>query len=231
MSKSIQLFILPFAGGAASAFRELEGLLSENIDVHTIEYPGRGTRTSEVFCQSMDELIEDAAVQIKELRNPEIPFSLMGYSMGVEVAFDLAQYKLDEKPEHLFFCARETIDLDTKGHDFALLDKEEFAKKIIAFGGINPEIVENKRFLNIYLKPVYEDYKLLREYQYHPEYGTLTNNLTILYCEKDIPQRDVMGWSMVTTGDTRFYEMGNNHFFINDCANEMADIINREILM
>ncbi|MCD8016097.1 MAG: thioesterase domain-containing protein [Lachnospiraceae bacterium] len=230
MDKAIQLFILPFAGGTAASFKMLEKLLDDKIDVYTVEYPGHGKRASDHFCKSFDELLDDVAYQIKEQRIHGLPFSLMGYSMGVEAAFDLAQYKLDEQADHLFFCARDTISLNTKGHDYALLDSERFSEKIAELGGVDRKIIQNKRFRDIYIKPVYEDYKLIMEYEYHPERGLLNNNLTIMYCEKDTPWKDIMGWEKITTGKTYFFEMGDNHFFINDCTQKMADIINTALI-
>lgn len=224
--KNVQLFIMPFAGGSASAFNELEGYLDSSVDVHIIEYPGRGSRISEPFCDTMEHLIEDAERQIGEKRNPELPFALMGYSMGVEVAFDLAQYVLKEKPLHLFFAAREAICYDTNGHDYSLLQMDLFIQKIVSLGGINEKILKNRRFLEMYMRPIYADYKLLHDYMYKSEKNNLTSNLTVFYSELDTPFLKVKEWEKLTTGITRFYEFGDNHFFINQFAKQMSVIIN-----
>lgn len=228
-SKKIQLFILPFAGGSAAAFTELSSLLAEWIEVYVIEYPGRGSRLSEPFCDTMEDLIEDSKKQIETLRKAELPFALMGYSIGVEVSFDLAQYALDEKPEYVFFAAREAIHYDTAGHDYVLLKEDDFQKKIIDFGGIDERVIKNKRFLNIYMRPVHADYKLLNQYIYKKEKGKLGCDMTVFYCEKDTPYEKVKEWETHTEGEIDYFELGENHFFIRKYAREMAEIINQKL--
>lgn len=225
-NKKIQLFCIPFAGGSAASFRELCSYLDDFIDVHVVEYPGRGMRIRDHFLETMDELVQDVKRQVCEKRVNELPFSLLGYSMGVEVAFDLAQYVLEEKPSHLFFCAREVINMDTKGHDYSLLGKEQFIKKIVEFGGVDERILNNPRFCDVYMRPVYADYKLLHQYVYRRDKGLLNSNLTVFYSEQDTPLEIVSGWKEHTVGKTDFFEIGDNHFFIQQHAKEMADTIN-----
>lgn len=227
--KRVQLFCIPFAGGSAASFKELNSYLDEAIDVHAVEYPGRGMRIGHPFVNTMDELVQDVKDQIEANRIQGIPFALLGYSMGVEVAFNLAQFMLEEKPSHLFFAAREAIQLNTKGHDYALLSKEQFIDKIVEFGGVDERILNNKRFCDIYMRPVYADYKLLHEYVFKSEYGKLNSDLTVFYCEKDTPFAKIKGWSEHTSGNTVFYEMGDNHFFIKQHAKEMAETINLKL--
>lgn len=228
-NKKIQLFCMPFAGGSAMAFTEIKGFLDESIDVHIIEYPGRGTRNRESFCKTMDELIADAKQQVESYRNKELPFAILGYSMGVEVAFDLAQFELLEKPVHLFFAAREAICYDTNGHDYSLLQLDHFIDKIVALGGIDEKILKDRRFLEIYMRPIYADYKLLNQYVYKPEKGILNQDITVFYCEKDTSFKRIKDWKNLTFGQVDFLELGNNHFFIQQCAQEMADMIYKKL--
>lgn len=226
MSKPIaQLFIMPFAGGAKAAFKEFESYIDGDIEVVTVEYPGRGSRIREPFCLSMDELILDVKGQIEAARRPDLPFALMGYSMGCEVVFDLAQYILGEQANHLFFCARESIQYDTRGHDYALMDIDRFAERIIALGGIDEKIRNNERFFKIALRPIYADYKLLHDYVFKRDKGLLRQNITIFYSDADTPKEKVADWKEQTLGETDFYEFGDNHFFINQHGEEMAKII------
>lgn len=224
-----QLFIMPYAGGSKSSFKEIESFVADDIEVITVEYPGRGSRIREPLCVTMNQLISDVKNQIDFARNDSIPFVLFGYSMGCEITFDLAQYALKEKPSYIFLGAREAIHYDTKGHDYALLDINEFAKKIIELGGIDEVIRQDERFLNMAMKPIYADYKLLHDYFYKRDKGMLSQDITIFFCNEDTCRERVYPWNEHTTGKTEFIEMGNNHFFINQYAKEMADIISSRI--
>ncbi|MBQ9765492.1 MAG: thioesterase [Lachnospiraceae bacterium] len=230
MNKKIQLFCVPFAGGSEVSFKEMISLLDERIEAVPIEYPGRGRRKADAVYEKMDELILDVKRQIESARNKNIPFALMGYSMGCEIVFDLAQSVLEESPAYLFLAAREAIKYDTRGHDYCLLDKDEFARRIVELGGIDQRLTRDKRFLDIYMRHIYEDYKLLHDYVYKPEKGPIRQNTTVFYSEKDTPFAKVEEWKEVVTGTIDFYEFGDNHFFINQYAKEMADIISDKLL-
>lgn len=224
-----QLFILPFAGGGKSSFRKFGELFSDEIEVITIEYPGRESRAGEPCCNTISELVLDSASQIENSRNHSVPYVIMGYSMGCEVAFELAQNTLKEKPAHVIFCARESIEFDTQGKDYALLDDEAFAKAIIEKGGVDKRIASNPRFLEIAMRPIRADYVLLHNYMPRLELGKLEQDITVFYSDLDTPKEKVLGWEKHSNGITRFYELGDNHFFINQCGKEMAEIINSQI--
>ena len=110
-----------------------------------------------------------------------------------------------------------------------MLDKKHFIDKIVEFGGVDERILNNDRFCDIYIRPVYADYKLLHDYRYKPEYGKVDSDITVFYCEKDTPLVSVSGWEEHTAGQAMFYEMGDNHFFIRQYAKEIAEIITEKL--
>lgn len=228
MSKKIQLFCIPFAGGSSTAFNELCQNLDEFVVPYVIEYPGRGSRMKEPFAENLEMLMKDVKEQIVNSRIPGIPFALFGYSMGTAIAYDMAQFELEESPVHLFASAREALFHYIKSQEYALMERDEFKQKIIDFGGINEQILKNERFLDIYMKPIYADYKLWNQYVYK-EKGKLNCKITVFYSEKDTPYEKVIGWREMTKKRVDFYEYGRNHFFIQHHAKEMAEIINKNL--
>lgn len=223
--KSVQLFILPYAGGSAAAFKGLAGLLSSEIDTVIIEYPGRGRRIQELFADSWKMLVEDTKLQILDRRNRNIPFAVLGYSMGTALAYELIQHGLEEKPVHAFLCARGAGDRFDKSAGMAT--HEEFILEMRMLGGIDKRIENDMRLIKYFTKPAYEDYRLLQEYIYQAELGMPECNFTVFYCEKDTPYSEVAMWKTRTTGTVTFHEMGKNHFFLLSDAEKMADVINR----
>lgn len=224
MERKIQLFCLPFAGGSRASFKQLESMLEPSIDVFTIEYPGRATRIDEPFADSWESLMEDVKKQIKDHRISSLPFAILGYSMGTAIAYEMLQFRLDEKPIHAFLCARGCGgQFDIPGE---LKSKDEFAQELKKLGGMDERILKDRRFLNLFMCPVYEDYKLLNQYYYKPDKGLPEMDFTVFYCEKDTPYDTVQQWQNRTTGSVEYFEMGENHFFINSDCEEMAHIIN-----
>lgn len=229
-SPRIQLFCIPFAGGSSSSFYELCSYLDEAIECHVVEYPGRGVRSKEEYYTDIDQLIQDIKGQIITHRRHEVPYALFGYSMGTAICYDLIQYALKEKPLYAFMSARDALNLYSKSQTFAALGKERFVEEIKKLGGIDDRILNNRRFLEIYLEPIYADYKLWRQYKYKEELGIIDCDVTVFYSEQDTPYERVEGWKKLTAGEVDFYEFGNNHFFIKEHAQEMGAIINKKLL-
>lgn len=226
--KKLQLFILPFAGGNSTSFNKLEPLLDDRIETHTIEYPGRMTRSHEPFIESYDEFIVDAAEQINRLRL-DLPFAIMGYSLGSTTVYDLVRQKYitGGDPVHAFLCARGSIFYKASSQKYADLSDEEFTDMIVSLGGIDDRILQNKRFLSIYMRPVKADYLLWKQFAYHE--GTIPCDTSVLYSPKDRLSEGAHDWEKLVKGKTDYFELGENHFFILNHWQETADIINTHL--
>ncbi len=223
----MQLFCLPYAGGSRVIFKKIIPFLTNDIETHIIEYPGHGMRINEPYATSWKELIEDVKKQITSIRNFKYPFCILGYSMGAVIAYELIQYALEENPSHVFLCARGC----GKNYDYPRKPKteKEFQKELKKMGGLDIKICDNERLINFFARPAYIDYCLLSKYQYQRDKGNPQINLSIIYCEKDTPYEDVEEWKNRTNGEVTFYQLGENHFFINECEEQISRIINDTI--
>ena len=136
-----------------------------------------------------------------------------GYVMDYDL---LEKQMLSEQPRHVFICAREALNHGSKSQRYNLLSEDEFLQKVIDLGGMNQQILGNRRFLDIYMKPLRADYKIWGQYRYSVTNRLLTDDITMFYSEKDTPFKSVEGWQDLTSGKVVFYEFGDNHFFINN---------------
>lgn len=227
-NKIMQLFILPYAGGSIAAFKKLTELIDPQIDVVTVEYPGRGTRAKEELSASIWSLFEDAAKYIAGRREPDVPYCLMGYSMGSVLAYEmLAQNRISGDLKHLFISA----EVSPKDRSLELRKvenptEERILERARSLGGLDERMLQNKRFREIYIAPMLSDYRLFFEYEFKHESESIKTDTTFFYCEKDTHLLDVKKWNELIEGEMDFYEFGENHFFINQCYREMADVIN-----
>ncbi|MCD8109529.1 MAG: hypothetical protein LUE14_05450 [Clostridiales bacterium] len=92
--------------------------------------------------------------QIVENRDHSLPYVILGYSLGTAIAYDLIQYGMEEKPAYAFLCARASLDLYAKTKSFALLEEDAFVREIQKMGGVDKRILNNRRFLEIYMQAV-----------------------------------------------------------------------------
>ena len=155
--QKIQLICFLYAGGSAAFFHGLKEELQDQIEVTAAEYAGHGTRRKESYYHTFDELVQDMTDMVREVRNPEIPYAILGYSMGSVVAYEVWKaYRKQgwELPVHMFVASHRPPHLPLQGNLNADSSEEEVIEALCNFGGMDPRLLENKRFLNLFIRPV-----------------------------------------------------------------------------
>ena len=228
----MQLFCIPFAGGSKNAFRELALHIDEEIDVVLLEYPGHDSRASEKFCTSIQELRDDINRQISNSRCCDIPYSILGYSMGSVVTYELIVELFNSEgvtdlPTHVFLCANEALSNYSPRVNFSEMTQEEIQNKLISMGGIDERFLNNPRFLKVFLRPVEADYRILEKYKFVTDRKKPVLSCSIFYSENDTAYVQMKDWENLFDGIVDFYQFGNNHFFIHTEAGKMAKEISR----
>ncbi|WP_369931247.1 thioesterase II family protein [Xanthomonas sp. NCPPB 2632] len=72
-----RLICLPHAGGSAHTFRSLAAYLPEDIDMWSVQLPGRGSRFNEPPLQSMSEVLHELLPVVEMLLDyPDVPPNL-----------------------------------------------------------------------------------------------------------------------------------------------------------
>ncbi len=230
-NKRIQLFILPFAGGSASSFRRISELIIDEVDTIAVEYSGHGSRAKQPLASNIHEMMEDTTSFILERRDGNLPYAVFGYSMGTLLGYELlVNQRIPGCLLHFFIGAEvapQTRALELRQEKD--ITDEKVLNRAAELGGLDERMLNNKRFCDIYIKPMIADYKHFFEYRYVDYKRKLKCNASFFYCEYDTHLRDVVGWEQLIEGRFDYHEMGNNHFFINDQYKKMADIINKNL--
>lgn len=221
-----QLFCITYAGGTADFFSKIRDILAEDIEVYALEYAGHGTRKREAFYENFDAMAEDMAAIIRAQRNKEVPYMLFGYSMGTLVAFEVVKrYMEDDLPDHFFLAAHEPPHLSAARKKISALSDEEFVEEIAKFGGIDERMRKNKRFLQIFLPPMKNDYRYLEEYKWDYNYEKMMCDLTCFYSAEDTNIENIRQWEYYTNACVDFVEFMGNHFFLKGNETEISNRI------
>lgn len=224
----MQLFILPYAGGSIAAFKRLTCLLDDSIEAITVEYPGRGSRVKEEFASSFWSLLDDSITYCRERRKPELPYSVMGYSMGSILAYEMiSRRSIAGELRHLFISAE--VSPKERSLELRKIEnptEERILERAKRLGGLDERMLRNQRFADIFIKPMLSDYRLFLEYRFDNHIEKNNVDTTFFYCEKDTPLADLQKWNELIDGQFDFHKMGENHFFINQHYEEMARVIN-----
>lgn len=231
MSEQMQLFIFPYAGGSVAAFKRLTDLIDERIETVTVEYTGRGSRSKIPLADSLDALLSDAIGYCQERRKQNLPYAVMGYSMGSVLAYEmLVRKSLPGELRHLFISAE--VSPKDRSLELRKVDnptEERILERARKLGGLDERMLKNRRFADIYIRPMVSDYRLFFDYRFGGYEEKIRTDTTFFYCEKDTALEDIKKWTELIDGKFDYHELGQNHFFINQYSGEMAKIINETL--
>lgn len=228
----VKLFCFTCAGGTAALYNNIKNEVSENIEMICFEYPGHGNRSREDLKRKFDDLLEEAAEFINSNISDGEDFAVMGYSMGSLIAYEaVAGGHLKKNPMHLFFAAHAMPGDVFYKSDFSKLSDEEFAEEVKELGGFEKyekRMLNNRYFRKKIFDPLRADYDIHEQYEKR-DHDKLDIPVDIFYSRNDILEERIVLWKDLFSCDIDFHEMGDNHFFINDCHKEMAEIISEAL--
>lgn len=208
-SARVRLVCLPFAGGAASVYRDWSTELPPWVDVCAVELAGRGTRFGEPF---EDDLGRVSAALLEGLATlGELPTVVFGHSMGARLGFHLVRAGLR---------ARSLIASGSRAPSIAPrrradLPEREFIDEIVALGGTPREVLEDRELLELFIPLLRADLRLV-ERMVAPETASIEVPLVVLRAAGDTeaPAADVEAWAKHAAAGCRMVEMPGGHFFV-----------------
>jgi surfactin synthase thioesterase subunit len=117
----LRLVCLPPAGGGASRYRGWPALLPDDVEVVSVQLPGRENRFNEQPIESMEELVDQLVEGLASYLTR--PFALFGHSMGALIAFELIRRLRPSgvAPVHLFASGCRAPHLPSRSPDWHTL--------------------------------------------------------------------------------------------------------------
>lgn len=223
----IQIFCLPFAGGNSYFFNGLRPCLDSRIELVGIDPKGHGLRMEETPSGTMKEMVQDTAEEImRKKRN--VPFALMGYSLGSNVCYYLYFHLFKEYgfiPKHIFFMANVPPYAEEDEPPLSGLDDDAFLAGLNAYGGLNREFLENRELRELYL-PVLRADVAICENLTGERVRYLNCDFSVLYADSDDKNGKIAEWNQCALKGRSFYRMEGNHFFLQDNYENVARIVN-----
>jgi surfactin synthase thioesterase subunit len=163
---TVRVFCFPYAGGAASMFRDWVGLLPPTVGLTAVQLPGREGRFREPAYDRMGPLVEDLADVIGT--SLDLPYVLLGCSMGARVAFSLA-HELRKQglalPSSLVVAASPApcLEVAVPGWD----ESDEGLLRYLADLGATPSsVLSNPALLDVTLPLVRADLSVVGSWRY-----------------------------------------------------------------
>jgi surfactin synthase thioesterase subunit len=221
---SARLVCLPHAGGSAPFFRPVSAALGGAVDVVAIQYPGRLDRRGEQPLDDVMALVDRIHHVLR--RQPELPLTILGHSMGAVIAFEVTRRLEAEghNPVRLFASGRRAPsthrDEDTHRSDDTIL------AEVRRLSGTASALLSDDEMMRAALPALRADYKAIEKYRCDPGAAVRTP-ITVLTGDSDPKTTldEAKAWAGHTSGEFDLRVFTGGHFFISDRSAEVLRVL------
>ena len=227
LDAQVRMVCFPHAGGSAAFYRPWHQGLPPRVELHAVQYPGRGERRTAPLVDDVrtmaGHIVDDLAPLLDR------PLALFGHSMGAFIAYEAARL-LDERgtpPAHLFVSgqtapwtagdARSGTGRTHSRPDIGIADAddEELVRHLERLGGTETELLADPEMRKIFLPYIRNDFRMLQSYR--PTVGPpLTTPITALTGADDPVATPALAaeWRDLTSSDFVLEVFPGGHFFL-----------------
>ncbi len=226
---ALDLFCLPYAGGAASVFRGWGRGLPSHIQVIAVELPGRGARRQEPPIREFSVLVTLLAAGL--LPHVQRPYALFGHSMGALLAFELCRiirHGQVAPPVHLFVSGHEAPRFPEKRRSH--LADDALIEEIRHLKGTPREVLENRELMSLLMPTLRADFAVCESYVFRDE-APLAYPVTAFGGTDDpwASTEQFEAWRGCTRSSFSLRMFPGDHFFLHSREEEVLAAIAEEI--
>jgi surfactin synthase thioesterase subunit len=222
-----RLVCLPHAGGSAPFFLPVAAALSPGIDVVAIQYPGRQDRRGERPIADLAVLADQVHGVLE--RQPELPVTIFGHSMGAVLGFEVTR-RLEaggHGPVRLFASGRRAPSTH-RDENIHLRDDAGILAEIRRLNGTSSSLLGDEEMMRAALPSLRADYGAIETYTCDPDV-TVNCPISVLAGDDDPKTNldEAEAWRGHTAGSFDIKVFQGGHFFLTDHAEEILAILNR----
>lgn len=222
-----RLVCLPHAGGSASYFFPMSTALTPGVDVVAIQYPGRQDRRTETPIGDM-AVLADRVHEILR-REPEMPLTLFGHSMGALLGFEVTR-RLEADghgPVRLYASGRRgpSTHRDEKVH---LRDDAGIIAEVRRLNGTASSLLGEDELMRAALPALRADYRANETYSCTPDIK-VNCPISVLTGTNDPKTTldEANAWALHTTSSFDLHVFPGGHFFLSDQPGEINQLLAR----
>jgi surfactin synthase thioesterase subunit len=222
-----RLICFPYSGGTADAFGAWRAAVPPDVELISVQYPGRGDRFIE---NALDNVNDLATAVFADLRNrPPRPTVLFGQSMGALVAYETAHLlEFDALGPDLLVVSCAPAPGYRPGGTTHLRSDDLLWDAVCALGGVKPEVAADPALRELLLPSLRADITAHETYLPPPGRSALTCPIIVYYSDSDLlcDGAAAQSWRSETTGTVAVRQRRGGHFHLWEDANGLvADLL------
>ncbi len=211
-----RLFCFHYAGASAEIFHSWDNYISPDIEICSIQMPGRSKRTSEPFASDIWQVVQEITDVI--IAYNTLPYCFFGHSMGGLIAYEVVrnlQKNSYHLPSTLFLSAIRPPCLDYIKEELHVLPTDYFVQMI---NKVNESADCNFSEKNIedFLPMIVSDFKIVDKWD-SPKKNERVKSRIQAYGGTDdeyVLEEHLSEWSKYTFVNFNLTIFQGDHFFI-----------------
>lgn len=214
----VRLVCFPHAGGAAGFFHEWPALTPPEIEVVSVQYPGRQDRLNDPCMATMEELADAITRAVLHEMPDDLPLALFGHSMGSSVAYEVA-CRLENAPgralARLFVSGRTRPRVPDEQAPRPAPGDEQILDHVRTLDPAGAAVYEHPDLREVIMPALRADFGLLAAYR-PARLHRLGIPVTAYGGDRDpvCAIEDLTAWADVTTEELEIRAFEGGHFYL-----------------
>lgn len=220
------LYCFPHGGGSPAEYVQW-GPRMPQVEVMSVQLPGRGSRLNEPPFRRMNELTETIVNEV-EFRPT---FAFFGHCMGALVAYEVTRTLRRRGlplPERLFVSGFRAPHLPQRELPIHDLPDDEFLAEVDRRQGLPDEVRQDADLRAATLLGLRADYELLETYRYAPEPPLPLPITAQAGTDDDVD--DLAAWQQHTTVPLAVRRFPGGHFYLREQRDRVARTVSSTLL-
>jgi len=210
-----RLVCFPHAGGSASYFHPVSARFAPDVDVVSLQYPGRQDRRREPCVDTIARLADLVTNELADLSDK--PTVFFGHSMGAVLAFETA-WRLEQRgaraPGAVLASGRRgpSTVRDERIHE---RDDDGVLDEVRELNRLDMTVIGDDEILRMALPAIRADYRAIETYAC-PVGRRVRCPVTVLIGDQDpkVTAAEAENWGEHTEGGFRMEVFPGGHFFL-----------------